>query len=172
MVALAALGLTAWRMLAPSGASCQEQAWNVEPAEADLPAGLDRERSQYDVSRKQMSFVGPIPVDEVSTQAVVYATVTCFAEGAEDRCTCSQQAAETAGQSVIVRTDLGDQSFSAVDETGAEFLQLRHGTIVVYLARPVTRRPPRWTRSRLRSTRHSAGTAARSRRRPSSPPMT
>ena len=134
VVALAALGLTAWRMIAPADASCQDQAWNVTPAEDDLPLDWTVSGSQYDLFRKQMSFVGPIPVDEVSTQAVVYATVTCFEQGAEESVTRSQQAAEEAGQSVIARTDLGDQSFSAVDETGAEFLQLRHGKIVVYLA--------------------------------------
>jgi hypothetical protein len=134
VVALAALGLTAWRMLAPADTSCQDRAWDVTPAEDDLPLDWTVSGSQYDLFRKQMSFVGPIPVDDVSSQAVIYATVTCFEQGAQDSVTRSQKAAEEAGQSVIVRTDLGDQSFSAVDEAGAEFLQLRHAGIVVYLA--------------------------------------
>jgi hypothetical protein len=135
VVALAAVGLTAWRVLAPAGGGdCQTKAWDVNPATADLPADWTSSASQYDISRKTMSFVGPVPTDDVSSQAVVYATITCFEHGAADAVTRSQQAAKDAGQSVIERDDLGDQSFSAVDDSGAEFLQLRHGDIVVYLA--------------------------------------
>jgi hypothetical protein len=136
VLALVALGLTAWRLVVPAdpGADCQERAWNVDPAADQLPAGWSVSGSQYDLSRKQMSFVGPVPADEVSSQAVIYATITCFEQGAEDAVNRSRQAAEDAGQSVIERDDLGDQSFSAVDDTGAAFLQLRHGPVVVYLA--------------------------------------
>ena len=134
VVALVALGFAAWRMLVPADAGCQQQAWDVTPAAEDLPAGWIASASQYDIDRKTMSFLGPTPQDEASSQAVVYATVTCFRAGAEDGVTRSRAAAEAAGQSVADRDDLGEQAYSAVDDSGAAFLQMRAGKIVVYLA--------------------------------------
>jgi hypothetical protein len=137
VVALAALGITAWRVLTPAASAsgdCQARAWAVAPAPDGLPLGWTASASQYDLSRKTMSFLGPVPADEVSGQAVIYVTVTCFERGAADAVTLSKRAAEEADQSVIDRSDLGDQAFSAVDESGAGFMQVRHGDIVVYLA--------------------------------------
>jgi hypothetical protein len=134
VLALVAVGFAAWQVFAPGGDGCQSVAWDVTPAEEDLPLGWTPTASQYDLNRKTMSFLGPLPEDEMSSQAVIYATVTCFPDGAADAVTRSQAAADDAGQSVIERDDLGDQSFSAVDETGATFLQLRDDRIVVYLA--------------------------------------
>jgi hypothetical protein len=81
-----------------------------------------------------MSFLGPTPSDENTNQGVIYATITCFEQGAEDAVKRSAQAATDAGQTVSDRDDLGDGGFSAVDDSGAIFLQLRHDKIVVYLA--------------------------------------
>ena len=171
-MALAALGFAAWRMLVPADAGCQQQAWDVTPAAEDLPAGWIASASQYDIDRKTMSFLGPTPQDEASSQAVVYATVTCFRAGAEDAVTRSQAAAEDAGQSVVDRDDLGEQAYSAVDESGAAFLQLRDGQdrrLPRRVGRCVgRRRSTSWPR---RSTRRSAVTAAPSRRPPSPPPI-
>ena len=106
----------------------------VTPAAENLPSGWVASASQYDIDRKTMSFLGPTPQDETSSQAVIYATVTCFRSGAEDGVTRSRAAAEEAGQSVADREDLGEQAYSAVDDSGAAFLQMRSGKIVVYLA--------------------------------------
>src|SRR5215204_4030067 len=140
-LALAALGLSLLGvgiavapLLLPGDESCQDAAWTVEPATADLPTGWALSSSQYDINRQQVTFVGPPPEDETSSQAVVYTTVTCFPEGAEDALNRSEQAARDAGQSVILRDDLGDGGFAATDESGATFLQLRHAGLVVYLA--------------------------------------
>ena len=134
VLAIAALAFAAWRMIVPADAGCQQEAWDVTPAAEDLPAGWTASASQYDIDRKTMSFLGPTPQDEASSQAVVYATVTCFRSGAEDGVTRSRAAAEDAGQSVADRDDLGEQAYSAVDDSGAAFLQMRAGKIVVYLA--------------------------------------
>lgn len=134
VVAVVALGLAAWRFVAPAGSGCQSTAWDVTPADTGLPDGWALGASQYDVSRKSISLLGPAPVDDTTSQAVVYATITCFPQGAEDSVARSQKAAEDAGQSVVARDDLGDQAFSSTDESGAMFLQLRHGDVVVYLA--------------------------------------
>lgn len=134
-VAVVGLGLAAWRLVVPSGGGgCQERAWDVRPAAASLPVGWTITASQYDVGRQQMTLLGPAPEDEVSTQAVVYATITCFPDGAADAVARSADAATAAGQAVTERTDLGDQAFSAVDPSGARFVQLRDGPVVVYLA--------------------------------------
>jgi hypothetical protein len=133
-IAAGALALTAWRAITPAGSACQTAAWDTTPRTGDLPDGWTVSASQYDVDRKQMTIVGAVPSDESSTQAVVYATITCFPTGAEDAVTRSSDAAKDAGQTVAKRDDLGDQAFSATDDSGATFLQLRHGDIVVYLA--------------------------------------
>jgi hypothetical protein len=132
--AVVALGLAAWRFVIPAGSACQDTAWNTTPRSDDLPAGWAVNASQYDVDRKQMTVVGPAPQDESTAQAVVYATITCFASGASDAVTRSADAATAAGQTVVDREDLGDQAFSATDPSNATFLQLRHGNVVVYLA--------------------------------------
>lgn len=134
VLAIVAVAVAAWQVLAPPASGCQSQAWDIAPAGEDLPLGWTATASQYDLNRKTMSFLGPLPEDEMSSQAVIYATVTCFENGAADAVARSQTAAEEAGQSVIERDDLGDQSFSAVDDTGATFLQLRDGSLVIYLA--------------------------------------
>ena len=134
VIAVAALGLTAWRVLLPGSERCQTQAWDTTPADQDIPQAWTVSATQYDLSRKTMSFLGPVPEDESLGQGVIYATISCFEEGAAESVTRSAQAATDAGQSVIDRDDLGDGGFSAVDDTGAIFLQLRHGKIVVYLA--------------------------------------
>jgi hypothetical protein len=134
VLAAVALGLTAWRIVSPAAAGCQTQAWDTAPEASDYPDAWTLSATQYDISRKTMSFVGPAPSDDSSAQAVVYATVSCYEQGAEDSVTRSAKAAQDAGQTVVDRGDLGDGGFSAVDDTGATFLQLRHDKIVVYLA--------------------------------------
>jgi hypothetical protein len=133
VVAILALGLAAWQLLAPAP-SCQDEAWAVSPKESDLPSGWGTSATQYDLDRKTISFTGPIPQDEYTAQAAVITTITCFERNASEAVNLSQQAARDANQDVIVRKDLGEQSFSAVDDSGANFLQLRKGRVVVYLA--------------------------------------
>ncbi|HEX5829124.1 MAG TPA: hypothetical protein VFY23_16480 [Candidatus Limnocylindrales bacterium] len=134
VLALVGVGLAAIRFVMPATASCQEASWDARPAAADLPAGFSLSASQYDLNRQQVTFLGPFPEDETTAQGVVYATVTCFDEGAADAVARSEQAARDANQAVIPRDDLGDGGFSATDEGGSTFLQLRHGDVVVYLA--------------------------------------
>ena len=133
-VAGIALGFAASRMLLPPDAGCQTAAWDATPATEDLPVGWTVSSSQYDVSRKQMTLLGPLPEDELTSQAVLYATITCFPQGATDSVTRSGEAASAAGQTVTQRDDLGDQAFTAEDASGSTFIQFRRGSIVVYLA--------------------------------------
>ena len=134
VLAVAAVGLVAWRLLAPGDAGCQTAAWDVAPAAENLPAGWTIKAAQYDVNRKQMTLLGPAPQDQSTAQAVVYATITCYPQGADQSVTRSAAAATSAGQTVTQRTDLGQQGFSAVDTSGATFVQFRYGSVVVYLA--------------------------------------
>ena len=133
VLAILALGLVAVPLIAAPG-SCQDQAWSVNPSTDDLPPGWSIAATQYDLSRKTMSFVGAQPADQFTAQAQVIATITCFEQGAADAVSRSQQASEDANQSVRERNDLGNQGFSAVDVSGATFLQLRKDRIVVYMA--------------------------------------
>jgi len=134
VVALLAVGLAVLRAVLPAGSSCQQASWDVRPAVSDLPLGYTLSASQYDINRQQVTFLGPLPADETSTQGVVYVTVTCFDEGAADAVARSEQAAKDADQTVTTRGDLGDGGFAATDEGGSNFVQLRHGDVVVYLA--------------------------------------
>ena len=134
VLAIVGVGLAAVRAFLPAGDSCQQASWEVKPTVADLPEGYTLSASQYDINRQQVTFLGPLPADESSTQGVVYVTVTCFDEGAADAVARSEQAAKDADQAVTTRDDLGDGGFSATDEGGSTFIQLRHGDVVVYLA--------------------------------------
>ena len=134
VVALLAVGLAVIRAILPAGSSCQQASWDVRPAVADLPVGYTLSASQYDINRQQVTFLGPLPADETSSQGVVYVTVTCFDEGAADAVARSEQAARDANQTVITRDDLGEGGFAATDEGGSSFVQLRRGDVVVYLA--------------------------------------
>ena len=134
VVAVVGVGIAAFSALAPVDDSCQTSAWNTTPKDTNLPAGWSVASSQYDVSRKSMSLVGPAPADDTTSQAVVYATITCYPSGAADAVTRSADASTAAGQTVVSRDDLGDQGFSAADSSGANFLQFRHDRLVVYLA--------------------------------------
>ena len=134
VLAFVALGLAALRFFMPGSAGCQSAAWDVTPAAADLPAGWTVSAAQYDLNRKTISMLAQTPADANAGQGVVYATVTCFATGAADSVTRSADAATAAGQTVVARPDLGEQAFSAIDDTGSEFVQLRKGDLVVYLA--------------------------------------
>jgi hypothetical protein len=132
--ALAAIGLAAWRFVASSGSGCQSTAWSTAPAVEQLPLGWTISSSQYDVNRRTMTLLGPAPADATASQAVLYATITCYPQGAAESVSRSADAAAAAGQTVTSRTDLGDQGFLADDASGAAFLQFRHGDVVVYLA--------------------------------------
>lgn len=133
-VALVVLGITAWRLIAPGGAGCQTDAWNVRPAAADLPAEWTVSATQFDLDRQTISLLGPQPADATVGQAVIYTTVTCFDRDAADAVERSKAAASAAGQVVEARPDLGNQGFVAVDDSGAIFIQFRTGDIVVYVA--------------------------------------
>lgn len=134
VVALGALGLVASRLASATVASCQSTAWDAMPSAGGLPAGWSTSATQYDVDRMSMTLLGPPPQDQTSTRAVVYATVTCYPTGAADAVTRSQAASAAAGQTVASRSDLGDQGFTALDPSGASFIQFRHGDVVAYVA--------------------------------------
>ncbi len=134
VLSVVGLGVAAWGALTPADGGCQSAAWSATPDAKDLPAGWTVASSQYDIARKSMSLLGPAPTDESMGQAVVYATITCYPEGAADAVTRSADAATAAGQALISRNDLGDGGFSAADDSGATFLQFRHDRVVVYLA--------------------------------------
>jgi hypothetical protein len=136
-LAVVALALVAWRTVVSggaSGAACQATAWDATPATDQLPEGWALKGATYEVNRKSLSLVGPEPADTTTSQAVVYVTVTCYPDGAADAVTRAAAASKDAGQTVTPRPDLGDQAFSALDGSGAAFVQLRHGNVVADLA--------------------------------------
>jgi hypothetical protein len=134
VIALVAVGLTAWRLVAPGGASCQSTAWSAAPSAADLPAGWSISATQYDVDRLSVTLVGQAPQGQTTSRPVVYATVTCYPQDAAAAVAKAQAAASATGQTVSARTDLGDQAYTALDQSGASFIQFRHGDVVAYLA--------------------------------------
>jgi hypothetical protein len=134
VIALVAAGLTVWRVVSPTGSSCQSTAWAAAPATADLPAGWSISATQYDVDRISVTLLGQVPQGQTTSRPVVYATVTCYPHDAAAAVTKSQAAATATGQTVSSRSDLGDQGYTALDPTGASFIQFRHGDVVAYLA--------------------------------------
>ena len=134
VVACVGLGLAAYPLVMPPAQGCQAITWDTAPAIAELPLGWTVGATQYDTGRKTMTFLGPAPTDSTTQRAVLYATVTCFAQGAADSVVRSADAARAAGQVVTQRQDLGEQAYSAADKSGATFVQFRRGAVVVYLA--------------------------------------
>jgi hypothetical protein len=134
VIALVAVGLAAWRLVAPGGASCQSTAWSAAPSVADLPAGWSISATQYDVDRLSVTLLGQAPQGQTTSRPVVYATVTCYPQDAAAAVTKAQAAASSTGQIVSARADLGDQAYTALDQSGASFIQFRHGDVVAYLA--------------------------------------
>ncbi len=134
VIALVAVGLTAWRLVSPAAASCQSTAWGAAPSTADLPAGWSISATQYDVDRISVTLLGQVPQGQTTSRPVVYATVTCYPHDAAAAVTKSQAAATATGQTVSSRSDLGDQGYTALDPSGASFIQFRHGDVVAYLA--------------------------------------
>ena len=135
VVALLALGFIALQtLLVPRSTSCQSQAWDVNPAAAQMPSGWVVRTSTYDVGRRTTSIVGPQPSDTTTQQGVAFVTVTCYPDGAADSVTRAEAAARAAGQTVADRQDLGDQAWTSSDSSGAFFAQIRKGNIVAYLA--------------------------------------
>lgn len=134
VIALLALGLSAWRFIVPAGSACQSTAWSATPAKADLPSGWSIGATQFDPDRLSMTLPGPVPADQTLARPVIYVTVTCYASGAADAVTRAQDATSATGATVAARTDLGDQGYSAVSASGATFIQFRHGSVVTYVA--------------------------------------
>ncbi|MEO8469269.1 MAG: hypothetical protein ABI573_06335 [Chloroflexota bacterium] len=134
VLALVAFGFTAWRALVPAASSCQSTVWSATPAAASLPQGWTTTATLFDPDRLSLTFIGPAPADQTSSQAVIYATVSCFHGDAADAVTRSEAAANLAGQTVASRSDLGDQGYSASSTSGASFIQFRTGDVVVSIA--------------------------------------
>ena len=132
--ALVALLLAAWRFVLPAGDACQTTAWRAAPSAADLPPGWSISAAQYGVDQVTTTLSGPLPTDDTSAQALVYATLTCYAQDAATAVTLSEQAATAAGQQVSQRDDLGDQAYQSTDASGATYTGFRHGDIVVDVA--------------------------------------
>jgi hypothetical protein len=133
VIALVGLGIAAWHAFVPAS-SCQTTAWDAIPAASDLPEGWTVGATQYDRDRMSTTLLGPQPQDTSAQQAIVYATVTCYVSDASGAVSRSEQAAADAGQSVASRTDLGDEGFTALDPSGATFIQFRARDVVAYVA--------------------------------------
>jgi hypothetical protein len=133
VIAGIALGLTIWRAIAPAAASCQNAVWSAQPAGNELPDQWTVKGTTFDSNRRSTQFAGVDPGDGTSPPNV-FATVTCFPEGAADAVARSQAAATDIGQVVTTKPDLSDGGFEATDASGAIFLEFRRGDIVVDLA--------------------------------------
>lgn len=134
VVGLVALALTTWRTLLPGSAGCQQAAWDVTPATNQIPSGWVLKGATFDATGKTLSLLGPEPPDAQTPQANALVTVTCYPDNAADAVTRSAASAKAAGMNVTDRTDLGDQAYVAEDSSGATFIQIRHGSVVVYIA--------------------------------------
>ena len=133
LIACIALGLTAWRLLAPTGSSCQNTVWSAVPAANELPDQWAPRGTTFDTNRRTTQFTGVDPGDGSGAPNVL-ATVTCFPEGAADAVSRAAAAARDFGQVVSAKDDLSDGGFEATDASGAIFIEFRRGDIVVDLA--------------------------------------
>ncbi|MBI2763260.1 MAG: hypothetical protein HYX54_05855 [Chloroflexi bacterium] len=134
ILALVALGLTTWKGFFSTASACQSRAWDAAPVAGSLPIGWTTSATQFDPNRLSLTLVGPAPVDQTSSQPVIYATVSCFADDAAGAVSRSRDAAAAEGQTVSLRTDLGDQGYTALTSSGVSYIEFRRGSVVVAIA--------------------------------------
>ncbi|HET7703753.1 MAG TPA: hypothetical protein VFK35_10145 [Candidatus Limnocylindrales bacterium] len=114
--------------------ACRSAAWSAIPAAEALPAGWTLGSSDLNANGMTVSIVGPAPADGATSQAVVYASVTCYGEAAATALDDNRRAAEAAGASVIDRTPSGQAYDVDNPSTGSLTTLFRVGGLIGQIA--------------------------------------
>jgi hypothetical protein len=134
VLALVAVGLSAFAILRPATSSCQVAAWDAVPVATEIPSGWTIGVTDIYPDNQTTTIAGPASTTGVAG-ATIYASVTCFGDSAADAVNRSEQASRSAGRSVTVLDGIGEAGYAiAGSTTAASAMQFRRGPLVAYLA--------------------------------------
>lgn len=120
---------------APDVTACRTAAWSAVPAVRSLPSGWTITSTDLNANGITTSIVGPTADDGSGNQPVVYASVTCYGDGAATALARSRDAADTAGAKTANRDGLGDEAYTTDDSaTGTSSTFFRVGGLVSQIA--------------------------------------
>ena len=119
----------------PDVTACRTAAWSAVPAANSLPSGWSISSTDLNANGITTSIVGPTADDGSGNQPVVYASVTCYGDGAATALARSRDAADTAGAKTSNREGLGDEAYTTDDSaTGTSSTFIRVGGLVSQIA--------------------------------------
>ncbi len=134
VLALVAVGLSAFAILRPATTSCQAAAWDAVPKASEIPSGWTIGATDIYPNNQTTTIAGPAS-STGSGGSTIYASVTCFGESAADAVDRSEQASRSAGRAVTPLDGIGEAGYAiAGSTTAASALQFRRGPLVAYLA--------------------------------------
>jgi hypothetical protein len=134
VLALVAVGLSAFAILRPATSSCQSAAWDAVPRASEIPAGWTIGVTDFYPDNQTTTIAGPASTTG-SAGSTIYASVTCFGASAADAFDRSELASRSAGRSVTVLDGIGEAAYAIAGSTaGASAMQFRRGPLVAYLA--------------------------------------
>ena len=87
--------------------ACRTAAWSAIPSRDDLPRDWNLGSTDLNANGMTISILGPAPADGSTSQAVVYASITCYGDVAATALDENRKAAEAAGSTVTPRTASG-----------------------------------------------------------------
>lgn len=120
---------------APDVTACRTAAWSAVPDARSLPSGWTITSTDLNANGITTSIVGPTADDGSGNQPVVYASVTCYGDGAATALARSRDAADTAGAKTSNRDGLGDEAYTTDDSaTGTSSTFIRVGGLVSQIA--------------------------------------
>lgn len=141
-LAAAALG---WTVLNRSGggdlAACRSAAWAALPQKNDLPTDWRLTSSDLNANGITISLAGPAAADGSTGEPVVYASVTCYGEGAAMAMREHRAAAKAAGATIVERSAAADAYNVDNPSTGSSTTLVRVGGLVGQVAGDGTAAP-------------------------------
>lgn len=137
----AALG---WALLGRAGGdltACRSAAWAAIPRTDDLPAGWRLGSSDLNANGITVSLVGPAAADGSTGEPVVYASITCYGDGAATAMDENRDAAKAAGATIVERSAAADAYDVDNPSTGSLTTLVRHGGLIGQVAGDGTAAP-------------------------------
>ena len=134
VLALVAVGLSAFAILRPATSSCQSAAWDAIPKASEIPTGWTIGVTDIYPDNQTTTIAGPASTTGTAG-STIYASVTCFGDSAVDAVNRSELASRSAGRSVTVLDGIGEAGYAIAGSTTlGSAIQFRRGPLVAYLA--------------------------------------
>lgn len=134
-----AAGAIGWLVLRGSGGgadltACRTAAWHAIPSKNALPTGWSLGSTDLNANGVTVSVIRSTD-DEAANPPVVYASVTCYGEGAAAALDANRAAAQAAGSTVEARSGGGADAFDILNKsTGSTTTIFRVDALVAQVA--------------------------------------